>query len=69
MGVGDCAAFKGGERDGHHLQIRSAADAVFLVVGGRGDGDWGEYSDIDMAFRPGRYAAPGGYVRKSGEPY
>lgn len=69
MRPGDCAAFKGGEQDGHHLQNRTSQDASFLVVGGRGDSDWGEYSDIDMAFRPGRYSAPGGYVRKDGTPY
>jgi uncharacterized cupin superfamily protein len=69
MSPGDCAGFKGGDRDGHHLQNRAEADASFLVVGGRGDADWGEYSDIDMAFRPGRYSGAGGYVRKDGAPY
>ena len=66
---GDCAAFKGGDRDGHHLQNRTELDASFLVVGGRGDSDWGEYSDIDMVFREGRYTGPGGYARKDGTPY
>ena len=69
MRPGDCAGFRGGDRDGHHLQNRTDASASFLVVGGRGDADWGEYSDIDMVFRPGRYTGPGGYVRKDGTPY
>ena len=69
LGPGDCAAFKGGDRDGHHLQNRTDAEASFLVVGGRGDADGGEYSDIDMVFRAGRYAGPGGYARKDGTPY
>ena len=63
MRAGDCVGFKGGVRDGHCLQNRSAKDARFLVVGSRIEDDWGEYSDIDMKFLPGR----GGYVRKNGD--
>jgi uncharacterized cupin superfamily protein len=64
MRPGDCAGFKGGDRDGHHLQNRSNKVARFLVVGARIPEDWGEYPDIDMKFLPGR----GGYTRKNGEP-
>jgi len=32
---GDCAGFKAGVKDGHHLQNRSARDAVLLEVGTR----------------------------------
>ena len=64
--VGDCAGFKAGVRDGHHLQNRSAQDAVLLEVGSRHDGeDEGEYSDIDMRFAKGR----AGYFHKDGTPY
>lgn len=66
--AGDCAGFKAGARDGHCLQNRSHKPARFLVVGGRDDADWGEYSDIDMKFLPGRYSGGGGYTRKNGEP-
>jgi uncharacterized cupin superfamily protein len=67
---GDCAAFKAGVRDGHHLQNRSNRDAVILTVGTRDDADRGEYSDIDMMFRPGRYSGKGGgYAHKDGKPY
>lgn len=66
--VGDCAGFKCGERDGHHIQNRGDKDLVLLTVGSRDDADWGEYSDIDMKFGPGRYSGKGGYVRKNGEP-
>lgn len=66
---GDCAGFKGGDRDGHHLQNRTDHDARVLVVGGRDDADGGEYSDIDMVFRAGRYSGAGGYARKDGTPY
>lgn len=65
MRAGDCVGFKAGVRDGHCLQNRSAKDARFLVVGSRNEEDWGEYSDIDMKFLPGR----GGYVRKNGEKF
>jgi uncharacterized cupin superfamily protein len=66
--AGDSAGFKAGVRDGHCLQNRSGAVARFLVVGGRDDDDWGEYSDIDMKFLPSRYSGGGGYRRKNGEP-
>ncbi len=68
--AGDCAGFKAGERNGHHLRNRGVTDAAFLAVGARDDADWGEYSDIDMVFAPGRYAAGRGYYkRKDGTPY
>lgn len=66
MRAGDCAGFKAGARDGHCLQNRSKADAVFLTVGSRDNEDWGEYSDIDMKFLAGRYTGGGGYTRKDG---
>jgi len=68
MRPGDCAGFKAGDHDGHHLQNRSAAPARFLVVGSRNDDDWGEYPDIDMKFLPDRNSDGGGYARKNGEP-
>ncbi len=67
--AGDCAGFKAGVRDGHHLQNRSNADAVVLTVGSRNDDDHGEYSDIDMKFSTGRYSGQGAYLRKDGTPY
>ena len=36
---GDCAAFKAGERDGHHLINRSQEPAELLVVGARKVGE------------------------------
>ena len=67
--AGDCAGFPAGDRDGHHLQNRSQADAVLLTIGSRDDEDSGEYPDIDMRFSPGRYTGRGGFVRKDGTPY
>jgi uncharacterized cupin superfamily protein len=64
--AGDCAGFKAGIKDGHHLQNRSQQDAVALEVGARKTAeDEGEYSDIDMRF----CRNDGGYTRKDGTPY
>jgi uncharacterized cupin superfamily protein len=71
---GDCAAWKAGVRDGHHLINRSASQpATFLVVGTRDSTDWGEYPDIDLKFNPARYEPAAGagasYSHKDGTPY
>jgi uncharacterized cupin superfamily protein len=63
---GDCAGFKAGVRDGHHFINESRTDVMLLVIGSRDDRDHGEYSDIDMRFRPGRYSGGGGYETKDG---
>ena len=51
LGPGDCAAFPKGTGDGHALQNRSDAEATYLEVGDRAEGDEVDYSDIDMAVR------------------
>jgi hypothetical protein len=64
LNTGDCAGFKAGERDGHHLQNRGEATALILEVGTRGPAEpHAEYPDIDL-----RVTAQG-YVRKDGTPY
>ena len=65
--AGDCAGFKGGEEDGHHLQNRSGADAVILEVGSRVEGDGAIYPDIDLIAPAG--GTPSLYTRKDGTPY
>jgi uncharacterized cupin superfamily protein len=62
LSAGDCATFKAGVRDGHHLENRGEVDCVFVVVSG-GDDTIGEYPDIDMMF------TPTGYLHKDGTPY
>jgi uncharacterized cupin superfamily protein len=63
--AGDCAGFKAGVNDGHHLQNRSDRDALVLEVGSRKEADdETDYSDIDM-----RAPKTGGYVRRDGSPY
>jgi uncharacterized cupin superfamily protein len=62
--AGDCAGFKAGEPNGHHLQNRSEAEAVVIEVGTR---DWKDdacdYPDIDMK------ADEKGYLRRDGTRY
>ena len=64
--AGDCAGFKAGVRDGHHLQNRTGWDAVLLEIGSRkNEEDEGDYPDIDMRFLKGDR----GYVHRDGKPY
>lgn len=65
--AGDCAGFRAGNADGHHLQNRSQADAVVLEVGSRDpDADAVDYPDIDLRIGPDRSA---GYLHRDGTPY
>jgi uncharacterized cupin superfamily protein len=63
MRPGDCAAFPANDGNGHHLQNRSDADCVFVVVGA-GPERGGDYPDIDM-----RFDADGRYLHDDGTPY
>ena len=64
--AGDCAAFKAGDHDGHHLVNRSGADALVLEIGNADAArDVCTYSDIDMIVGPGDEP----YRRRDGTPY
>lgn len=64
--AGDCAAFKAGDPDGHHLINRSLDDAVLLEVGNSLPAlDRCVYSDIDMLAEPAVEA----YLHRDGSPY
>ena len=64
--AGDCAGFKAGEPNGHHLINRSGAEAVLLEVGTRSSvEDAVEYPDIDLKIDAG----VSGYRHKDGTPY
>jgi uncharacterized cupin superfamily protein len=66
LGAGDCAGFKAGLKNGHHLQNRSSRDVVVLEIGSRKVAeDEGEYPDIDLRFLKGH----AGYARMDGTPY
>jgi uncharacterized cupin superfamily protein len=61
--AGDCAAFKSGDRDGHHLINKSGRPARVLEIGTTNMQDQCTYSDIDMI------ADATGYRRRDGTPY
>ena len=62
----DCAGFKAGLKDGHHLQNRSSRDVVVIEIGSRKVAqDEGEYPDIDLRFLKGN----AGYAHRDGTPY
>jgi uncharacterized cupin superfamily protein len=61
--AGDCAGFKAGQEDGHHLRNQSNREAVILEVGTNDAAGVAEYPDIDLR------AVPSGYVHKDGMPY
>ncbi len=64
--AGDCAGFKAGEPDGHHLQNRSGSEAVLLEVGTRNpQHDAVEYPDIDLQLPSGERR----FRHKDGTPY
>lgn len=46
--AGDAAGFKASDRNGHHLQNRSRADAVVLEIGNHLQDDTAYYPDIDL---------------------
>ena len=63
--AGDCAGFKAGEADGHHLQNRSGRTAVLLAIGSRRPGqDIAHYPDIDL-----RWSEADGDTHKDGTPH
>jgi uncharacterized cupin superfamily protein len=63
---GDCAGFKAGVANGHHLENRSDREAVLLEMGSRRpDQDTCTYADIDMVARAGEDY----YRHRDGTPY
>jgi uncharacterized cupin superfamily protein len=62
---GECAAFRKGSGNGHHLINKSAAMAVYLEVGARSPADVTICSDVDMMSSN----ADGRFVHKNGTPY
>jgi uncharacterized cupin superfamily protein len=64
--AGDCAGFKAGEADGHHLLNRSSIEAVLLEIGTRSpQADAVDYPGIDLMIRAGARA----FLHKDGTPY
>jgi uncharacterized cupin superfamily protein len=65
---GDCAGFKAGNGDAHHLVNRTKSDVFYLEVGDRTAGDAATYPDDDLQaalVADGRWR----FTRKDGTPY
>ncbi len=63
--AGDCAGFKAGDADGHHLINHTGRDAIVLEVGTRDERDSCDYPDIDMVAKAGVVA----YSHRDGTEY
>jgi uncharacterized cupin superfamily protein len=63
--AGDCAAFRRGDPDGHHLINKSGLPATVLEIGNSDPNDRCVYSDIDMIGEPGETR----YRHRDGTPY
>jgi uncharacterized cupin superfamily protein len=64
---GDCAGFKAGVANGHHLVNRTNRDMVYLEIGSRAPKERAHYPDDDLKFeRDGKTLR---ILHKSGEPY
>jgi uncharacterized cupin superfamily protein len=64
--AGDCAGFKAGDADGHHLQNRSSQEALVLEIGSRHPlQDDAYYPDIDLVHS----GAASEFTHRDGQPY
>jgi uncharacterized cupin superfamily protein len=63
--AGDCAAFRRGDPDGHHLVNNSDRPAKVLEIGNSDPQDRCVYPDIDLVAEPGVE----GYNHRDGTPY
>jgi uncharacterized cupin superfamily protein len=61
--AGDCAAFRHGDSEGHHLINKSGRAARVLEIGNSDSRDVCTYPDVDMI------ADAGGYTHRDGTPY
>jgi uncharacterized cupin superfamily protein len=64
---GDCAGFKAGVSNGHHLVNKSQRDALYLEIGTRATAERGHYPDVDLIFERDQNGVR--FLHKSGEPY
>jgi uncharacterized cupin superfamily protein len=64
---GDCAGFKAGVANGHHLVNKSQRDALYLEIGTRAAGELAHYPDADLVVERDEHGLR--FLHKSGEPY
>ena len=67
LSPGDCAGFRAGTGDAHHLVNRSANDVVYLEIGDRTAGESVDYPDDDIVMKmvDGKMT----FTKKDGTPY
>jgi len=67
LSPGDCAGFKSGTGDGHHLVNETESDVAYLEIGDRSAGDVGIYPDDDLkaVMVEGKWR----FTHKDGTPY
>src|SRR5438105_3714665 len=64
---GDCAGFRAGIANGHHLVNKSQRDALYLEIGTRAAAERAHYPDIDLVMERDQRGMR--FLHKSGEPY
>src|SRR5262245_32122502 len=64
---GDCAGFKAGVANGHHLVNKSQRDAVYLEIGTRAATERAHYPDVDLKLERDERGAR--FLHRSGEVY
>ena len=64
---GDCAGFKAGVSNGHHLVNKSPRDALYLEIGTRAAAERGHYPDVDLVLERDQNRMR--FLHRSGEPY
>jgi len=64
---GECAGFKAGVANGHHLVNKSPRDAVYLEIGTRAATERGHYPDVDLVMERDERGMR--FLRRSGDPY
>jgi hypothetical protein len=64
---GDCAGFKAGVANGHHLVNKSQRAALYLEIGTRAAAERAHYPDVDLMME--RDGGGLRFLHKSGEPY
>lgn len=67
MKPGDCAGFKAGNPNGHHLINKTLTTGTYLEIGTRMDDGVTDYPDIDM--KNIKIKGQVSYVNRKGEPY
>jgi uncharacterized cupin superfamily protein len=65
--AGDCAGFKAGVSNGHHLVNKSQRDALYLEIGTRAAAERGHYPDVDLVFERDHNGMR--FLHRSGELY